>query len=246
METFVDKFVTFAQKLPGFGLAFLLATLAYMYLKGDYTKLLPVETFVTAVLCWLLYHVASYLDKLYDTAYGPKSKLRFLWGSDKLKKSRDRAAKALFEPIDHAVKDYAYATAKGHIGERPLLSLYSLCSTLAKPTDTWRKKIEPKIDISKAARTVFAFAAIAALITKIPSLQDSLGVTLYIERLGIFANMWVHCVIAFVALFVYVALRILHNLELYDLVATRVKHLPIGDVTAAVIFEVTLPKQSRA
>lgn len=103
MEQLAAKFVTFAQKLPGFGLAFLFATLAYMYLKEDYTKLSPVETLVTGVLCWFLYRAASYLDNLYDTAYGPKSKLKFLWGSNDLRRARNQAAAALFGPVDSGV-----------------------------------------------------------------------------------------------------------------------------------------------
>ena len=96
MESLADKFVTFAKKLPGFGLAFLLATLGYMYLKGNYTKLSPVETLITAVLCWLLYHAASYLDNLYDKVYGPDSKLSFLWRIDDLSRcERPRCCSAL-------------------------------------------------------------------------------------------------------------------------------------------------------
>jgi hypothetical protein len=50
MESLVDELMTFGKKLPGFGMAFLVATVVYMYLKGDYTKLSSKETFVAALL----------------------------------------------------------------------------------------------------------------------------------------------------------------------------------------------------
>ena len=245
MESLVDKFVDFAKSLPGFGLVFLLTTLGYMFLKGDYAKPSPEETLVTAFLCWLLYHAASYLlDKCYDKAYAPESNLGWLWKSDDLRAARNKAAQALFGPIDSKVIDYTSAKTRRHIGDRPLKSLYSLCTTIAKPTDAWRRKIEPKIEISKAARTVFAFVFVAALIAMIPPLRDWAYVAPYIERLGVFSNGYVLFAIALVALMTYIYLRILHNVELYDHIAKEVKHLPTGDDFALVIFEVTILKKS--
>jgi hypothetical protein len=245
MEVLIDKFVTLAKTLPGLGLAILVATLGYMYLKDDFTKLSPRETFVTAVVCWLLYHAASLLDRGYDALYRPKS-ASGLWGLARLEDSRNRAAKALFFAADRRVTDYASAVTWRHIGDPPLKSLYSLCSKVAKATEAWHKKIEPVIAVSKAARTAFAFTLIGTLILAAPALRDMTGLGMYVRRLGPWSNPWMMTITSAVAFVVYVVLRIEHNLRLYDYVAGHVRHIPVENGVAAAIFEVTMPKREGA
>ena len=91
-----------------------------------------------------------------------------------------------------------------------------------------------------------AFAVVVGLIAKIAPLRDSIGATPYIARLGIFSDAWALCAIALAALIMYVVLRILHNVELYEYIATYVKHVPVRDVTAAIIFEVVIPAKGPA
>ncbi len=69
-----------------------------------------------------------------------------------------------------------------------------------------------------------------------------LGMTTYIEKLGILAKAWVLCAIAVAALLAYVALRVRHNLQLYGTVVKHVKHLPIGTDWMAAVFEVPLKR----
>ena len=106
--------------------------------------------------------------------------------------ARDRAAAALFGPINQGVKSFALAKTLGYVGNPSLPSLYSRCSTIAKPTDAWRKKIERKKDrcLEGCTHRVCLRGCRRAHCTNLTS-QDSLGVTSYIERLGIFSNSWV-------------------------------------------------------
>jgi hypothetical protein len=172
--------------------------------------------------------------------YGPKSALKFPLGIETLRSSRNEAAKAIFQPVDARVHDYASATARGHIGDKPLPSLYSLCSSAAKSTEVWQHRIGLKIDVSKAARTVFVFAVLALVITVITPVRELTKADPYIQRLGFLAQPWFECTLALVALVAYVALRVQHNVELFEYVAKNVTHLPVKDKTAAIVFDVVL------
>lgn len=246
MKSFVDKLVDLAKELPGFGLVFLIITVAYTYLKKSPEELTATETFVAALICWLIYHASSLLDYVYNVAYGPNSKLAFFWKSEPLHEARNRAAVKLFGPIDERVVDYRSALELRYVGDdEPLKSLYFFCSTAAKPTDAWTSKIAPKINVSKAARTVFVFALIAVLMVKIKPLREVSGLPMLTERLGLFSNVWLLLAIAFAAFVIYVVLRVLHNIQLFDYVASEVMHVPKeNNQRAAVIFEVTLPQQA--
>jgi hypothetical protein len=250
MKGLVDRFVKFAETLPGFGLAFLIATLAYAYLKGTGTELSPKETFVVAFLCWLLYHAAAYLvDKLWDAFYGPNSTFT-VWRTDDLNKSRNNAAKALFGPIDPRVTDYASAKLWQHVVDGVKeKSLNRQCSKVATPTDAWRKSIEPTINVSKAARTVFAFAVAGLLVPHVGFLRDWSLLAPYIAKLRPVSVAFLLGLTAIAALLVYVVLRVRHNIELYEHVAAHVTHVRRDDDEAwAVIYDVIVrdrsPKQA--
>jgi hypothetical protein len=142
--------------------------------------------------------------------------------------------------VDPNIKDYASAKAAKRIGDPPLQSLNALCAAVARSTDHWRKKIQPLIDISKAARTVFAFSLVTVFLANVALLRERLHVGPYIGRLGMFSSPWALGAIAIGSALLYVVLRIRHNLELYHYVAKSVHHLSIGDEFAATIFEVLI------
>lgn len=248
MKPVLDKLVDFAKKLPGFGLVFLIVTLAYAYLKERPGELTLTESFSTAFMCWLIYHASALLDLLYDLAYGPESKLHSVWKFCDLQKARNSAAAVLFGPIDERVKDYSGAEEYKYVGdEKPLQSLYFYCSTVAKPTNMWVDKIAPKIHVSKAARTLFVFALVAALMVEVKVLRDAFGLPTFADRLGLLSNVWLLFTIAFLAFVVFVALRVLHNIQLFEYVASEVVHVPKkNNKQGVVIFEVTLPEKTKA
>lgn len=244
MKSFVDKLVDFAKELPGFGLVFIIITVAYAYLKESHEELTAIQTLVAAVICWGIYHGSSLLDYLYNLAYGPNSKLSFLWKFDDLQEARNAAAKALFSPMNPSVENYAAANRHHYVGDKPLKSLYSFCSAVAKPTDVWGSKIAPKISVSKTARTLFVFTLVLILLIKIKLLRDLFGVPALVERLGVLSNIWLLVAIAFVAFVIYVVLRVLHNIELFEYVAGEVVHVAKRDNKMAVmILDVILPRQ---
>ena len=244
MKGLVDGFVKFAQTLPGFSYAFILATLAYMYLKGKGTELSPNETFVVAFLCWLLYHAGAYIiDKLYDAIYGPDSTLTFVWRTAALKDARNDVAAVLFGRIDPRVKDYASAKLWRHVSKEK--SLYRQCRTVATPTEAWRNSIEPKIHVSKAARTVFVFAVAGLIVPHVGFLRDWPLLASYIAKLRPVTVTMLLGVTAIVALLVYVALRVRYNIELYEHVKSHVRHMRFEDKSGgAFILDVIITQRS--
>lgn len=236
MKDLVSALVKFAQTLPGFGLAFLTVTLVHQYLKGSAKELSTTETLITAGFCWALYHVASLLDRIYDRTYGHKSTLH-LWRFDKLKDARDRAAVALFSRLDRRVTDYVSADKWQHVTSTN--SLYRQCSKVAAQTEAWKKRISPTIHVSKAARTIFAFALVGMIAPHFAVLRAWPDIDAYVSQLRpvtVTVRLGLTAVAAFL---VYVVLRLRHNIELYEYVAEHVKHRRLRrKQAAAVIYDV--------
>lgn len=244
----VNWFVYWAKKLPGFGLVFLIVTLIYANLRKDPGELTTLQGLAATVLCWIVYQLAFVFDHVYDWAYSTDSKLRFLCYFQTLEKARNRAAAALFGPIDPDVSNYSLATEYRYVGKKPLKSLYFFCSTIAKPTDIWTDEIAPKIEVSKAARTIFAFALLALLFFGVQRVRDLVGLSAYVDRFGLLSHrrltITILAVTALVAFVIYFILRVLHNIELFEYVASEVTHVRKKlNRRSAVIFEVTLPRK---
>ena len=128
-----EKLVDAVKKLPG--VSYVLTALTYLGARATgVEELAGVPLVVVCGACALGYWIGSGLDRpIYDSLYGPKSRLDWLPKHAELRDARDELAKAVFQP--RGASNYKDALDRKLIPEKQ--NLYSIAKFAAEGAKAW-------------------------------------------------------------------------------------------------------------
>jgi len=220
-ELVVDK----VKELPGVGYVLFCVTWIGAKLMGV-DELAGIPLIAAGAVCAGAYFLGSKLDTpLYDSLYGPNAKLSWLPKHRALTMARDAAAKSLYGGQRSEVEVYADATRLGYVTETS--NMYDTAKSVVKTSSEWEDHIVRIHDLSKAARSLFvvAFAAlclfvIAALLPSSPGISN---VAEAAGKAGWVGSRILYAIALPVAFGIYVYLRAVHQIRLYQYLANNVR-----------------------